>query len=149
MIKKTFLLLISAILIFSCGKDAENLFEKDTKNLLTSGKWTLDNKETSLKETIVFNNNDTYTINVKFIRDICSNEVSGNWVLQNNQILLLINPIESIPALSCRPVPGVDIYKTDSIVWTIKTLTEKELTIEFNGEIRNYFHEKLFPRIVE
>jgi len=163
MIKKTFLLLVSGILIISCGKDAENLSEKDAKILLTSGKWTLDNNNVSIKETVEFRNNNSYIINAMFIiprEPMCPSGVSGDWILQNNQILLTKTK-EHIPALTCCQyvldedgklkllIPNVDIYKKDSIIWTIKTLTKKELIIEFNGEVRRYFHEKLFPWIVE
>jgi hypothetical protein len=80
MTKKVFILVFS-ILITSCEKEAENL--------LTFSKWTLDNGKTSIKETVKFNDDNTYIIESILTvpsGNHISGKISGNWKQQDNNI---------------------------------------------------------------
>lgn len=196
MAKKIFILFFS-ILVVSCKKESEDL--------LTSGKWILNNPEFSSKETIQFYDDGTYVINLEstilrvfpileemiLTPPTVNAKIIGNWIRQNNQISFISTTIDSlekdVPDIDVnisdspdikfvdvggidipvkegyppgsffgyktedlndgRPIPWKNVFpdielgKTELVVWTIKTLTKKELIVESKGKILSYYRE--------
>jgi hypothetical protein len=79
--KRLFILLLLGILIISCGEESENL--------LTAGEWTA----VSAKETVKFNDDNTYIIKTELITSTTTTylqgQIWGNWKQQSNFIIFV------------------------------------------------------------